>query len=150
MKDPSQTKWHGIPRTEIPWFPTVDAQKCIGCELCFVTCGRDVYEIAAGICGFRTTVHVRSEDAQHVLFDMTTDCEKIRQLGARSQPLGPLDAFQEINPASCSRVMETARASLTGCCTGCAVPVGLFKAMQGRRWAGPAQGRPHRHDARVM
>lgn len=47
-KDVSQTKWHGIPRAEIPWFPTVDAQKCIGCELCFVTCGREVYEIVAG------------------------------------------------------------------------------------------------------
>jgi formate hydrogenlyase subunit 6/NADH:ubiquinone oxidoreductase subunit I len=47
-KDLSQTNWHGIPRKEIPWFPTVDVEKCIGCELCFVTCGREVYEIAAG------------------------------------------------------------------------------------------------------
>ncbi len=37
--------WHGIPRQEIPWFPTVDAQACIGCELCYVTCGRGVYEL---------------------------------------------------------------------------------------------------------
>lgn len=87
-------------------------------------------EIEAGICGFRTTVRVRSEDAQHVMFDVTTDCEKIRQLGACLQALGPVDAFQEINPTSGSRVLETARASLTGCCAGCAVPVGLFKAMQ--------------------
>ncbi len=50
MKDLSQTKWHGIPRTEIPWFPTVGAQKRFGCELCFVTCGREVYEIAAARC----------------------------------------------------------------------------------------------------
>lgn len=47
-KDLSQTKWHGIPRKEIPWFPTVDAEKCIGCELCYVTCGREVYEISPG------------------------------------------------------------------------------------------------------
>ena len=38
-------RWHGIPREEIPWFPAVDAQACIGCELCYVTCGRGVYEI---------------------------------------------------------------------------------------------------------
>jgi NAD-dependent dihydropyrimidine dehydrogenase PreA subunit len=44
-KDLSQTKWHGVPRQEIPWFPTVNAETCIGCELCFVTCGREVYEI---------------------------------------------------------------------------------------------------------
>lgn len=37
--------WHGIPREEIPWFPTVDAETCIGCTLCYVTCGRGVYEM---------------------------------------------------------------------------------------------------------
>jgi NAD-dependent dihydropyrimidine dehydrogenase PreA subunit len=45
-KDLSQTKWHGVPRQEIPWFPQVNLEACIGCELCFVTCGREVYEIA--------------------------------------------------------------------------------------------------------
>ena len=44
-KDLSQTKWHGVPRQEIPWFPQVNPEACIGCELCFVTCGREVYEI---------------------------------------------------------------------------------------------------------
>lgn len=44
-KDLSKTKWHGVPRQDIPWFPTVDPQACIGCELCFVTCGREVYQI---------------------------------------------------------------------------------------------------------
>lgn len=37
--------WHGIPRQEVPWYPTVDLQACIGCELCYVTCGRGVYDI---------------------------------------------------------------------------------------------------------
>jgi NAD-dependent dihydropyrimidine dehydrogenase PreA subunit/ACT domain-containing protein len=45
----SETKkgelWHSIPRESIPWYPTVDEKKCIGCGLCFVTCGRNVYEI---------------------------------------------------------------------------------------------------------
>ncbi|MDE3032865.1 MAG: ferredoxin family protein [Acidobacteriota bacterium] len=38
-------RWHGIPRQDIPWYPTVDAQSCIGCELCYVTCGRGVYDL---------------------------------------------------------------------------------------------------------
>jgi NAD-dependent dihydropyrimidine dehydrogenase PreA subunit len=37
--------WHGIPRKDIPWFPTVDAEACIGCSLCYTTCGRSVYEM---------------------------------------------------------------------------------------------------------
>ena len=37
--------WHGIPRKDIPWFPTVDADACIGCSLCYTTCGRSVYEM---------------------------------------------------------------------------------------------------------
>ena len=42
----SQTPlWHGVARDTIPWFPTVDRKKCIGCELCFVTCGRGVFEM---------------------------------------------------------------------------------------------------------
>ena len=37
--------WHGIPRKDIPWFPTVDSDACIGCTLCFLSCGRGVYEM---------------------------------------------------------------------------------------------------------
>jgi ferredoxin len=44
-KDLSSGSWHGVPRKDVPWFPTVDPEKCIGCQLCFVTCGREVYEV---------------------------------------------------------------------------------------------------------
>jgi Fe-S-cluster-containing hydrogenase component 2 len=37
--------WHGIARETIPWFPTVNHDKCIGCELGFVTCGRGVNDV---------------------------------------------------------------------------------------------------------
>lgn len=37
--------WHGIPRKDIPWFPSVDADTCIGCTLCYASCGRGVYEM---------------------------------------------------------------------------------------------------------
>ena len=36
--------WHGIPREEIQWFPTINESVCIGCKLCFVSCGRNVFD----------------------------------------------------------------------------------------------------------
>lgn len=35
--------WHGIPRENIKWHPTVDESKCIGCGRCATGCGRKVY-----------------------------------------------------------------------------------------------------------
>ena len=35
--------WHAIPRAEIAWFPTVVADRCVGCGLCATSCGRNVY-----------------------------------------------------------------------------------------------------------
>ena len=35
--------WHGIPRTEIVWHPTVVDERCVGCGLCVISCGRGVY-----------------------------------------------------------------------------------------------------------
>jgi NAD-dependent dihydropyrimidine dehydrogenase PreA subunit len=45
MKMAKDKTWHGIPREEVPWYPTVDADTCIGCTLCYATCGRLVYEM---------------------------------------------------------------------------------------------------------
>jgi CDP-4-dehydro-6-deoxyglucose reductase, E3 len=42
--NPNFTKpWHGIPREEIEWFPTVVADRCVGCGMCVTSCGRQVY-----------------------------------------------------------------------------------------------------------
>jgi NAD-dependent dihydropyrimidine dehydrogenase PreA subunit len=35
--------WHGIPRGEIDWYPTVIEDRCVGCGLCTTSCGRGVY-----------------------------------------------------------------------------------------------------------
>jgi len=87
-------------------------------------------EIDAGICGFKTSACVQSDDDQHVVFDVESGCEKIARLGSELKRKSPVDAYQEISPATASVVMEAVRSVLKGCCAGCAVPAGLFKAMQ--------------------
>jgi NAD-dependent dihydropyrimidine dehydrogenase PreA subunit len=32
-----------VPREKIPWFPTVDTEKCNGCRVCFEFCQQGVY-----------------------------------------------------------------------------------------------------------
>ena len=37
--------WQGIPREQIPWFPTVSAELCNGCGKCMEICPKDVFEM---------------------------------------------------------------------------------------------------------
>jgi len=36
--------WAGIPRREIPWYPTIDYEACVGCEVCLEHCPAGVFE----------------------------------------------------------------------------------------------------------
>ncbi len=87
-------------------------------------------KIQAGVCGFQTSARVLTEDSQNVTFEIESDCGKIRALGGVLKKRGAIDAFQEIHPEGESVLLSCARETLTGCCAGCAVPVGLFKGMQ--------------------
>jgi DNA-binding transcriptional ArsR family regulator/NAD-dependent dihydropyrimidine dehydrogenase PreA subunit len=40
---PNNNAWHGIPREQINWHPTIVADRCVGCGLCATSCGRGVY-----------------------------------------------------------------------------------------------------------
>lgn len=87
-------------------------------------------EIQAGICGFRTRSTASCDAMQGVTFQVETDCAKIANLARQLADRGALDAYAEIDPRQGSVLLETARGVLTGCCAGCVVPIGLFKAMQ--------------------
>ena len=89
-----------------------------------------VAQIHAGICGFATSARAPSEDGQHVTFAVRSDCAKIGQVGAALGTLGMVDEYQEIGAGSEGVLGATIRGLLTGCGAGCAVPAGLFKAMQ--------------------
>jgi|UniRef100_A0A7C6A943 NAD-dependent dihydropyrimidine dehydrogenase PreA subunit len=34
----------GIPREKIPWYPTIDYEKCAGCQECYNFCHNGVFE----------------------------------------------------------------------------------------------------------
>ncbi|MFB3890005.1 MAG: ferredoxin family protein [Candidatus Bathyarchaeia archaeon] len=40
----SEETWHGIPRSKIPWYPTIDYEKCISCGKCVDYCKLGVFE----------------------------------------------------------------------------------------------------------
>jgi hypothetical protein len=83
--------------------------------------------INAGVCGFVTEVTARCEDGQYVSFEFSTPCERVRKL---AHILPPVDAFAEIGSGFDGQILITARDAMQGCCSGCAVPIGVFKAMQ--------------------
>jgi NAD-dependent dihydropyrimidine dehydrogenase PreA subunit len=39
----SEETWHGIPRNKIPWYPTIDYDKCITCGKCVDFCHMSVF-----------------------------------------------------------------------------------------------------------
>lgn len=45
IRDYAHGEWFGVPRSEVQWGPTIDYDKCVGCGLCYATCGgRVVYD----------------------------------------------------------------------------------------------------------
>lgn len=36
-------QWHGVPRSEIQWNPTIIRDRCLGCGLCATSCSGSVY-----------------------------------------------------------------------------------------------------------
>jgi len=84
--------------------------------------------IHAGVCGFITEVSAISEDEQYVRLAVSSPCENIQGLAARLPE--ELDAYAELGAGFDGELHQAVRASLRGCCSGCIVPAGLFKAMQ--------------------
>lgn len=64
-----------------------------------------------------------------VTLEIETDCDKIAGL-AQALNGDEIDGYDEIAKGFDGVVMSAARATLSGCCAGCAVPAGIFKALQ--------------------
>ena len=84
--------------------------------------------VQGGICGFVTEITAVSEDEQQVSFAIASPCANIQGLAAALPD--QIDAFQEIGSGYTGVIWAAAQRTLRGCCSGCVVPVALFKAMQ--------------------
>lgn len=82
--------------------------------------------VEAGICGFVTEIEASSEDNQHVNIKINTNCKNI---GRISEKITIVDAYDEIREGFDGKIYSTIKQELKGCCTGCAVPSGIFKSM---------------------
>ena len=91
---------------------------------------KSIVLVDAGICGFQTRIHAESDDLQNVTFKITSGCEKAQKYGDVLIAKGPVDGYAEIGAGADGAVLTTGREYLKGCCAACAVPVGVFKAMQ--------------------
>ena len=83
--------------------------------------------IKAGICGFTTKLAASSDDGETVKFVVESDCPNIQTL---AEALPEVDAYGELGAGYDGEIWTAARSSVMRCCVGCAVPVGLYKAMQ--------------------
>ncbi len=83
--------------------------------------------VHAGVCGFVTEVTASSPDDQHVTFQVQSNCDNITAMAAS---LPEVDAYAELGAGFDGALHRVVRQSLRGCCSGCVVPAGLFKAMQ--------------------
>lgn len=86
--------------------------------------------VDAGICGFQTRIQADSDDTQNVSFKVASGCEKAERFGAALVAKGAVDGYAELGAGSDGVVLTTARETLKGCCSACAVPIAAFKAMQ--------------------
>ena len=37
-------EWNGVPREQVPWYPTIHTVRCTGCRTCFEFCSHHVYQ----------------------------------------------------------------------------------------------------------
>ena len=82
--------------------------------------------VDSGICGFRTVMDVRSDDQQHALVALTTDCPNLKPLEAESFEV---DAFVEcFAKVGKSPVYERLRPRCRH--PGCPVPSGIIKGVE--------------------
>jgi len=84
-------------------------------------------KINAGICGFITMVEAQSSDEKMVQLKIISPCETIQKL---NEFIPEVDVYAEIGQGFKGMIHQAVQKTLHGCCSGCIVPSGIYKAMQ--------------------
>jgi len=84
-------------------------------------------KVEPGICGFNADIEAEVRDYQFVTLKVNSSCENIIKI---AQNLKEFDAYNEIRDGFNGELYKIVRENLKGCCSGCAIPIGLFKSMQ--------------------
>ena len=77
----SEETFHGVPRSKIPWYPTIDREKCVGCGKCVDYCKHGVYEFEEKDGGKRPVVKKANNCVVYC-----TGCDGICPSGAIKHP----------------------------------------------------------------
>lgn len=84
--------------------------------------------IYAGICGFNTVVFVSYNKKLKIAYvSIESNCERIKELSHIVQEIVPI---KELTLGFSGTIMSEARKVLHGACSGCVVPVGIYKTVQ--------------------
>jgi NAD-dependent dihydropyrimidine dehydrogenase PreA subunit len=81
--------WQGIPREEIPWYPTIQAELCDGCNICLEFCSFGVYEYDDG------TNKVRVENPFNCQVGCSMCASKCKPRAILFPPLTILETFRK-------------------------------------------------------
>ena len=77
---PEET-YHGVPRSKIPWYPTIDYEKCINCGKCVDYCHMGVFEFEEKEGKKRSVVKNPNSCVM-----LCTGCDQICPAGAITHP----------------------------------------------------------------
>jgi len=78
---------NSVPREKIPWYPSVDEDKCNGCRICFQFCQQGVYT-------WDEKNNIAKVDRPFNCVVGCNGCENLCAIGAISFP--EIDAIQEV------------------------------------------------------
>ena len=101
-KSDNKKVWHGIPREEIDWHPTIDTGKCVACLTCVNFCKQGVFAEADG--------KPKVINPQNCVVGCK-GCETVCPMGAISHP----------SDETLEKLKKDKRYSdeISGCCSSC-------------------------------